>query len=151
MLKEPYCRGTEELDEIVQEAFVSAFEGLADFDTARPFYPWLKAIALNVLRQQARRRQTARHHRKSYLRHLQKRMVLDDGDPDCRIEALRSCLAQLGQAQVDLLKEKYTHERSITELARSHSTSDGAVKLRLLRLRNALRKCIEQRLAVEDY
>lgn len=35
-------------EDLVQEAFLKAYEKLVSFDKSRPFYPWLAAIAMRV-------------------------------------------------------------------------------------------------------
>jgi RNA polymerase sigma factor (sigma-70 family) len=51
-----HCRSAGEIDEVVQEAFVSCFRALAGFDAQRPFLPWLMAIARNELLMRIRKR-----------------------------------------------------------------------------------------------
>lgn len=38
----------EDIDDILQETFLRAYQNLADFDTTRPLYPWLRRIAFNL-------------------------------------------------------------------------------------------------------
>jgi RNA polymerase sigma factor (sigma-70 family) len=46
--------------DILQNCFVSAWTGLARYDPARPFLPWLRVIALNKCRDFARRQKVRR-------------------------------------------------------------------------------------------
>ncbi len=39
-----------ESEDLAQEAFVIAFRKLADFDSSRAFGPWVRTIALNLLK-----------------------------------------------------------------------------------------------------
>src|SRR6185369_1636266 len=39
-----------EAEDLAQEAFVTAFRKLDDFDVDRPFGPWVRSIAFNLLR-----------------------------------------------------------------------------------------------------
>jgi len=41
-------RQHEDADDLVQECFVRAYQHLHEFDLARPFYPWLYRIAINL-------------------------------------------------------------------------------------------------------
>lgn len=45
-----------EAEDMVQESFLRAYDGLRHYDRARPFYSWLYAICLNVVRDVLRRR-----------------------------------------------------------------------------------------------
>lgn len=47
-------------EDVVQEAFASAWLSLKKFDLSQPFEPWLTTIALNKARDALRRRRTAR-------------------------------------------------------------------------------------------
>jgi RNA polymerase sigma-70 factor (ECF subfamily) len=49
-----------DVEDVVQETFVAAWRGLADFDTGRPFRAWIFQIALNKARDWRRRRQVRR-------------------------------------------------------------------------------------------
>lgn len=46
----------QEAEEIVQEAWVRAWRGLAGFQAERPFFPWLATIAANAARDSWRKR-----------------------------------------------------------------------------------------------
>jgi len=44
-----------EAEDLAQEVFVTAFTRLREFDVDRPFGPWLRGIAFNLLRNHARK------------------------------------------------------------------------------------------------
>ncbi len=50
-----YLRDAEEAYDVVQDAFVSAWEALPRYDVNRPFDVWLRRIALNECRDRARK------------------------------------------------------------------------------------------------
>jgi RNA polymerase sigma-70 factor (ECF subfamily) len=50
-----YLRDAEESYDVVQDAFVSAWEALPRYDVNRPFDVWLRRIALNKCRDRARK------------------------------------------------------------------------------------------------
>jgi len=41
-------RRHDDVDDVLQETFVRAYQHLAEFDTTRPLYPWLRRIAFNL-------------------------------------------------------------------------------------------------------
>jgi RNA polymerase sigma-70 factor (ECF subfamily) len=146
-----YCRSAEEVEEFLQEAFVQAFAHLDQFDAKAPFYPWLKTIALNSLRMEARRRQSHRDAPEEYLRRLQMTRIENDPlgkEADARGEALKQCLEKLPKPQADLLLAKYREQKPLGSLAQGLGTTIGALKVRLLRLRQALKECVDRSLAV---
>jgi RNA polymerase sigma-70 factor (ECF subfamily) len=147
-----YCRSADEVEEFLQEAFVQAYTHLRRFDPASPFYPWLKTIALNALRMEVRRQEARRARPDEYLRRLQMARVETDpdaGEAEARGAALRRCLEKLPKPQSDLLVAKYREGKPLDALARGLGTTIGALKVRLLRLREALRDCVNRSFAVE--
>jgi len=55
-LTRAYGAPPSEVEDVVQEVFLAAWRRLADYDRNRPFRAWLFAIALNRVRDMARRR-----------------------------------------------------------------------------------------------
>lgn len=55
-LTRAYGAPVSEVEDVVQEVFLAAWRKLADYDHQRPFRAWLFAIALNRVRDIARRR-----------------------------------------------------------------------------------------------
>ena len=144
-----HCASAEEVEEHVQEAFVLAYRHLGDFAAGEDCFAWLKTIALNSLRMEWRRRRTATRHGDAYLQHLQQQRL--EADPqgevaEARAAALRICLERLSPGQRQVLAGRYGEARPVAELAEREGISLAAIKVRLLRLREVLRACIEKRL-----
>jgi RNA polymerase sigma-70 factor (ECF subfamily) len=144
-----YCRAAEEVEELAQDAFVSAFEKLDQFTAGSNFYAWLRTIALNALRKEARRRSVRERHADEYLRQVRLKPL--EGDPhgeatEVKAGALGRCLEQLPAEQTAALKAKYSEGASAREIAERFKRSEGAVRIWLLRIREALRRCVESRL-----
>ncbi|MGN6368284.1 MAG: sigma-70 family RNA polymerase sigma factor [Phycisphaerae bacterium] len=66
---------------------------------------------------------------------------------DDRREALHQCMGQMPPKARQLLDMRYKSNLSPGEIATRSNTGESAVKMALFRLRNALRECIERRLA----
>lgn len=144
----PCCRGADEADDLVQEAFVRAFRRIHDFRSGQPFYPWLKTIALNQLRDRARRSAVAAEHRPGLLEQWRRQHLdeaVNDDDEAC-LQALRRCVNQMDAQAAALVEARYGQGLELSELAHRHGSKLGAMKMRLLRLRQALRECVERRL-----
>lgn len=145
-----YCFSSDEVEEHLQDAFVQAYRKLRTFDASAPFFPWLKAIAVNGLLHEIRRKDTASRHAREYLRRVQMDQLESDPDAseaDGRRAALRECVKELPSRHSELLAARYREESSVAALAKRFRTTAGAIKVRLLRLRNALKDCIERRLS----
>jgi RNA polymerase sigma-70 factor (ECF subfamily) len=99
-----------------------------------------------------RRLETSRRRGEDYLRYLQLCRLQEDpeaSETEPQTDALRRCLEKLQPAEASLLKEKYADGQPLKDLAARLKATEGAIKVRLLRLREALKTCIEKRLAEE--
>lgn len=144
---------TGEIEEHLQDAFVQAYMHLLDYDPAAPFYPWLKMIALNSLRMEMRRQQSSRRRGSDYLRYLQlTRLERDAGgdEAQARSDALIECLQKLPADDAKLLDEKYRGGLPLQQLSTLFASTEGALKQRLMRLRSALRICIQKKLFIAE-
>jgi RNA polymerase sigma-70 factor (ECF subfamily) len=141
-----HCASADEVEEHVQEAFVNAYAHLDSYDGRSPFFPWLKAIALNALRMELRRR-TADQSARDYLRGVQMAAAESGPDADARLAALEACLRKLDKPQAELVASKYRAGRPLAALARLAGITETAMKVRLFRIREALRECVERSLA----
>jgi RNA polymerase sigma-70 factor len=143
-----HCISAEETEAFLQDAFVQAWTNFHQYDPECPFFPWLRTIAVNQLRMEIRRRGTERGKAAAYLRHLQMaRAEEGDGtDAEARGAALRLCLEQLPRPHADLLQAKYSQGCPLDQLAERMKTTEGALKVRLHRLRELLKECIHRRL-----
>jgi RNA polymerase sigma-70 factor (ECF subfamily) len=67
-------------------------------------------------------------------------------DDNERRLALRDCLAQLPDRQRSLINQRYREELPVRQLAADLGKKESAMKMGLMRLREALRTCIESKL-----
>jgi RNA polymerase sigma-70 factor (ECF subfamily) len=144
--------GAAEAEDIAHQAFLAAFDRLA---AGREFEgdpgAWLRATARNMVyswwRQQRRMPQDVAD------RLLQ---VADEADDAltraARAEvqaALGECLGKLPAADRRLVAERYEHGRRITDIARELREKAVTLRVRLFRIREALRRCVEAALGKE--
>ena len=138
----------DEADEVVQEAFVRAWERLGDFDPAHRFYPWLFTIARNRCLNALRRRRTW-----GFLS-----LSRDDPPPlsardatESRAEsgelghALEECLATLPADQREAFDLRHGEGFRYAEIADVLGLPQGTVMSRLHRAREKLRECLESK------
>jgi len=64
-----------------------------------------------------------------------------------RIEALRTCLDKLRPVDRELLMQRYWHKIRLQDFAVSQGRSLSGLKVQLFRLRVALKRCVESRIA----
>jgi len=146
-------RDPEAADDLAQETFLRAYRALEDWRGECPLRLWLLAIARNramtYLAGEARRREREGAPLEAALaRRL--RPEGDDPAPDDReLSALRECLDRLEGPGQALVGDFYFRSRPAAEIARDSGRSEGAVWMALLRVRQALRRCVEGRLSGE--
>ena len=130
-------------EEIVQEAFLSAWRGIGGFERGRPLKPWLTRILVNGVLTQKRKRAV-------------QTVPITDSDPPAggstsdQMDVLesravvRQALAQLDADQHRIVVLRYFAELTVPEIASSMGLKEGTVKSRLHRALGRLRKHLEE-------
>jgi RNA polymerase sigma-70 factor (ECF subfamily) len=142
------------VDDLAQQTFLDAFRSLSSHTGETAFDHWLLRIAKNraltYLRDQQRRR--AREEASVELAlagWLADRMQSGPGDPtrhEQRLSALQACLNGLPETSRQLVANYYFHGQQGVDIARGLGKKQSWVWVTLLRIRQALRQCIELRL-----
>lgn len=142
-----YCHSREEIEEFTQEAFVEAYTHIDQFDLTCPFFPWLRTIAVNSLRMELRRKDTEKRLGLEYLRRLQMSRAVQNtslAEEKERLSALDHCVEKLSENNIQIVKEKYRNNRSYADMAELFGSKENALRIRLMRIRESLRQCIER-------
>lgn len=143
-----------EAEDVVQEAYVSAYEHLGQFEGRAKFSTWLTKIAIHEASLRRRRNQRARVlDPRSEAMH----MVPDPESRDAEAEASRSELGDLLRHTVEALPAplrvvftlRLVEGLSTDEVADCLSLSPENVKVRLHRARLLLRQQIDERIGEE--
>jgi RNA polymerase sigma-70 factor (ECF subfamily) len=143
------------VDDLAQDVFIAAYKSIHTYRRDSSLGDWLIGIArhraLRHLRDEARRRAregTSVADLLAELRAVDLEQSSEDARSfDLRVAALRQCLESLPPDGSRMVTGFYFERRSIREIARNLRRSEGALKVALLRVRDALRRCIEGRLA----
>ena len=136
-------RDVARIDDLAQETFLAAYRKLDQFDPALPFWPWLRGIAQYALLNERRIR------RADPLDDTLHALCVEEAD---RLEALEvseaiaDCLETLPPASRRLVDGRYRDGLPIDGLARREGRGAKAVSVALVRIRIALRDCLERRL-----
>lgn len=142
--------GVHDADDLTQEVFVTAFRRLSDFDPERPLAPWLRSIALNLLRNHRRKFRPESIGGNEELQALLEAQIesgLAAGNESGRLTALRECLENLDGPVRQLLLAHYGEGVTLRELASRSGRGYSAVAMQIHRVREALANCVESRLA----
>ena len=135
-------------DDLAQQTFLACVRNRDQFRGESTFRTYLFGIAWNELRQYLRRELNGIpvDFDVSSLDELAARMTSPTSqiDRDQRAETIRQALAQLPVSQQVLLEYHYWHDLDASSLAEIFETSAGAIRVRLLRARGALKEQLSQ-------
>ena len=136
-------------EDLAQDVFVTAFRRLGDFDPERPLGPWLRSIALNLLRNHRRKFRPESIGGNEELQTLLEAQIessLAAGNETGRLTALRECLEGLDGPVRQILLAHYGDGTTLREIAASTGRGYSAVAMQIHRVRELLAGCIDQRL-----
>ncbi len=146
-----YVPQTSWIDEIAQQAFVSAYQSLRSFRVGSDFYAWLRQIAYNHLRAELEKTNRRRRLETTYLQEVAaaelsrqlERAERDDAD----LDALRDCVNLLPDTSRDIVHRYYREGAPLAEIAGTLGRPPGSLKVTLFKIRERLRECIQKRRA----
>jgi RNA polymerase sigma-70 factor (ECF subfamily) len=149
-----HLRDAGAIDDLVQDVFLRAFDRLGTLRDGTAFRAWLLGIARNRALEHLRERLRPGLPAPDALDALLDRTqlaALEGDDEEARrgleLEALRQCIRALPPVGARLIREHYFKGRPITALAAEERKNEGALRMTLLRLREALRDCVRRRMA----
>ena len=137
-----------EAEDLAQEAFVTAYRKLAQFDADRPFGPWVRSIAFNLLRNHWRKFRVIGVGGNEELEAMVEQTIAArcDGREGRELSALRDCLEQLDGPARALMERRYSEEASVREIAQEQGRGYSAVTMHLHRVREILANCVRAKL-----
>jgi RNA polymerase sigma-70 factor (ECF subfamily) len=149
-----YVSDPHDVDDLVQDAFVNAYNNLDRFDLNHEFWPWLRTICKNRTFNFLRSRKTRRHINLQLIdealeTHLSEDET-DDGTVAERIEALRQCIGKLKDSQRELITLRYHSRQHVKDIASTMQQSAAGLAMRLYRIRAVLKKCVQQQLQTNN-
>jgi RNA polymerase sigma-70 factor (ECF subfamily) len=132
------------VDDVIQDVLVTLHRVRHTYDPARPFTPWLRAIAqrraIDALRSHGRHRTREIHSPVTYESHPDPAptavQTLEQSDG---ADNLRAAVAALPEGQRQAVEELALRERTLEEAAASTGRTKGALKVNLHRALKALR------------
>lgn len=142
----------DQVEEILQAAWVTAFEQLGRYERRGTFLPWVKAIARNRLREDYRERGRGQRIGSG---DLLERLVAEAAGEEIeradvvahaerRLDRLRACLAALPPRARAVVLARDRDGESLASMARRFKQTKEALATVLWRIRRGLRHCIEK-------
>lgn len=139
-------RHDDDLDDVVQDAFVRAWENLDRFDPARPFGPWIARIGVNLALDRIRRRGVRDEVDDEMLETVP---VLDDAldgvDHRELLDHVEAAMDELPEAWALVLRLKAVEEMSTQEIADALGIPPGTVMSRVSRARDRITSILAAR------
>ncbi len=132
----------EEAEDLVQEAFIRAWQRLTDLRDAEAFGAWLRSIAVNLVLV-GRRRLARRGQRAELIRAAHRAACDDNRDTDGRL-AVRQSLLRMKPEQAVVLVLKEMQGLSYREIAETLGVPVGTVRSRLHYARASFRRLWEE-------
>ncbi len=132
-------------EEVVQDAFLNAYQGLSQLEDATKFKSWLAEIARNRARNWLRKQQAETVSLDDVSEHL----LQTEDSPDERLarqeqrELIRRTMETLPQKDKDIARAFYLEGASYDELTSTHGLSYNAVAFRLSRAKRQLSKRLQ--------
>ena len=148
----------EDACEIVQDAFVSAYKGIREFEGKSRFSTWLYAIVVNISRNRLKQLRTLGHHEGLSMDDpvltdegsLSVEVASDDPPVDERLEQeelqrkVRDCVRALDEEYREVVVLRDINGFSYSEIRDMLRIPEGTVKSRLSRAREALKDCLKK-------
>jgi RNA polymerase sigma-70 factor (ECF subfamily) len=147
-----YARRESEVEDIVQEIFLKAFQKLASYRGEAPFEHWLMRLAVRTcydfLRAHRRNREMTLSDLTEQEHEWLERFTFDpqaaDESAAAARELVQRAMAHLSPAARLVITLLEIEDRSVKEIARLTGWSVPLVKVRAFRARREMRKCLEK-------
>ncbi len=141
-----------DVDDVAQDVFVQAWQNLGTCQSTGSLGAWLLGIArhraLDFLRREMvrrRRRDLLFEFAETDLLALEAETPPDDSEEERTMADLQACLDDLAPRQQSLIEQFYFEDVPAESIATELGRRPGTIRMMLLRIRTALRQCIERR------
>ena len=142
--------GSPDVGDVLQETNLTLWKSRERFRPGTNFPAWaFKVARLEVLHYRARMKRAKRNDGILLSEELMDLIVEDipeSGDYEVYLKALESCKSKLSKEQRELLEIRYHSGCSLEQFAQQTGRKASVLRVTLLRIRTALRLCIEQSL-----
>lgn len=136
-------------DDIAQEVFLIAHRKLAELDAGQPLGPWLRTVAIFLLRNHQRKIQRSPVSAVEHIAELADHALIEETHDDrdeARLAAMQICLGKLESGAREMLRMRYEEDLPLAEIGARLNRKHSALTMALHRLRLSLRDCVEQQL-----
>lgn len=134
-------------EDVFQDTIMEIIQNKDRYDSTRPFLPWAKGIARNMARRYYVRRTRVEEPVTPETLDILADVVVEDSEEEYwtkAMERLHICMGRLSSRNRKLLLLRYGKNLKGNSLAHEVGLSDKSIRTTLFRLREFLRKCIEE-------
>lgn len=139
-----------EAEDIAQETFLIAFRKLPEIDQSQSLRPWLCTIAANLVKNFRRKRRAhpvgGGNDAILNLLDAEIEALTPAWQENSITDALTHCLSKLGDEARNLIRLRYEEGHRIAEIRKMSGGKHSAITMKLHRLRDQLRVCIENQI-----
>ncbi len=140
--------GHQDLEDIVQEVFIAAFQGRKSLKDKNKIESWLKGIARNKLklfyRTQSRRQKMTLSFKDFVVASIDENFDDHPGSEEKKI--LQYCIKKLPEKLRKLVNLRHLSGVRVKDLAKKEDCSETQVSVNLFRAREKLKDCVEKNL-----
>lgn len=142
--------GSPEAGDVVQETNLVLWNKRKEFEIGTNFTAWAFTIArYQVLKSRSKIARDSRFTCSDELMEKLTDMQETSAPENDYLHALENCLGNLKPTERKLITARYSPGMSLSGLAKSEGKSAGRLRIALMRLRVALRRCVEDQITVE--
>ncbi len=141
------------VEDLAQETFLKAYRHLRAYRGESSPRVWLLGIAKNEALMQLRSERSRRSREAASFDAALSGWLAERGeagsveDQERELRALEDCLRGLAPESAGMIDAFYYRGESAADLARRAGKREGAVRMTLLRIREALRQCVQSKVA----
>ena len=139
------------VDDVAQEAFLTAYRQWDSFDQERDFGKWLRGIAANIVRNETRKKARRQRILDTELAEILLTRYAESKERHgpLSIDAIRQCIAELAPRSQQAVSGRYRDGLSGPQLAERLDTTAANVRQILVRVRRQVKQCVELRMLKE--
>ncbi len=146
-----YMLSSEDVFDLVQDSFLDALQHIEDFDKDRDLLPWLRGICRNRVLNHFRARRTKSGRCVALVDEaIEARIAVQPDEAEDateRVRSLRVCMEELESTQREMMRMRYELNAPVKEIAAKLGRSAASLSMILGRVRKALSRCVELRMA----